>query len=164
MKRILLIAAVLIYGMNITGSELEWIRPFDGEVKISSRFGVERSRHDGGMEYVNYHQGIDYAVPVDTKIIATNDGQLVFSRCVKGYGYLMIIDHGKNLKGKAVSSWYAHLSEPLILKGTFVRKGDVIALSGDSGNAQGKPHLHFEMRENDYVVHPAKYIIRQGKE
>ena len=94
------------------------------------------SRHYEGYKD---HKGIDIVSPEGRNIYAAEDG--IVSRAVEmslGYGYHIIIDH------KEYRTLYAHCSELLVKEGENVKQGDIIALSGNTGNSTG-PHLHFEV-------------------
>lgn len=94
------------------------------------------------------HTGIDISAVTGTKISATASGEIIYSGYSEGFGYHIIIRHSKS-----ISSVYAHCSELLYKQGTFVNKGDVIALVGSSGKATG-PHLHFEFLSNGKSIDP----------
>lgn len=118
------------------------LRPFERYL-VSSRFG-ERDIEKGGVIVHEFHSGVDYRAQAGTPVKAAGSGQVILARAEKGYGFYYIIYHGV-VSGNEVISVYAHLSEPMVLKNSFVNEGDVIGLVGDSGNAEG-PHLHFEVR------------------
>lgn len=84
------------------------------------------------------HEGIDYAVPIGTPVMAAHDG-LVIAGENDTYGRYV----------KVVNAWYstvyAHLSEVQITPGADVKAGDVLGLSGNTGNSTG-PHLHWGLR------------------
>lgn len=94
------------------------------------------------------HFGIDFSCCVDSKVFATGDGKIICSRFVNGYGNCVIIKHDwvKNKKAFTAYTVYGHLAEFEKLKGTDVKKGDLIALSGNTGKSDG-PHLHYELRD-----------------
>lgn len=85
------------------------------------------------------HRGVDLAVPVGTPVIAVKRGMVEFAGQMRGYGNVIVLKHGENLR-----TTYAHLSEISVSAGARVEHGQVIGLSGQSGNASG-PHLHFEV-------------------
>jgi murein DD-endopeptidase MepM/ murein hydrolase activator NlpD len=91
------------------------------------------------------HKGIDIAVPVGTPVHSTGNGVVVRvdSKDSSGYGKQIVIDHGNG-----VQSQYAHLSKSDVKVGDKVVRDQPIGLSGDSGNARGHPHVHYEEREN----------------
>ncbi|MBQ6503180.1 MAG: M23 family metallopeptidase [Flexilinea sp.] len=114
-------------------------QPFKGTWPISQEYGVVIP----GVTYKGRpHSGIDYACPKGTPILASGDGVVAYSDFdSSGYGHLIEIQHPD---GK--STFYAHLSERHVIKGAQVKQGDVIGLSGNTGNSTG-PHLHFEARK-----------------
>ena len=113
-------------------------QPFKGDYPISQGYGELIP----GVTYKDRpHTGIDYACPVGTEILASADGIVKYSGYEKtGYGNWIVIEHEK---GKC--TLYAHLSERNVFANQKVRQGDVIGLSGNTGNSTG-PHLHFEAR------------------
>ena len=100
------------------------------------------------------HYGLDIAVPTGTPIRAAAAGRVTFAGRRGGYGYLVIIDHGKGVETR-----YAHNSKLLVSAGDRVERGQIIARSGNTGNSTG-PHLHFEIRYRAKAVDPYKYLIR----
>ena len=99
------------------------------------------------------HTGVDLGAPIGTTIHAAMSG--CFTRSADGwnggYGNMLILNNGK------FSTYYAHLSKRLKQQGDCVEAGDVIGLTGSTGNSTG-PHLHFEVRINGNVVNPLNYI------
>jgi murein DD-endopeptidase MepM/ murein hydrolase activator NlpD len=85
------------------------------------------------------HRGVDLAVPVGTPVAAMKDGRVEFAGEMRGYGTVVILRHGASVR-----SIYGHLSQLLVKQGEEVKGGQIIAHSGQSGNASG-PHLHFEI-------------------
>ena len=102
------------------------------------------------------HQGVDYTVPEGSSVFATADGTV---REVSGrnstFGQSIIIDHGNGYRTQ-----YSHLSSSKVVKGQKVRRGDIIALSGNSGLSLS-PHLHYEVRVNDMRVDPIHYFFME---
>jgi murein DD-endopeptidase MepM/ murein hydrolase activator NlpD len=86
-----------------------------------------------------YHTGVDFAVPVGTEIIAVANGTIMPGGWGSSYGTQLI----QRVKEGFVI--YAHLSKVLVKPGDKIKIGQVIALSGNTGNSTG-PHLHFELR------------------
>jgi murein DD-endopeptidase MepM/ murein hydrolase activator NlpD len=101
-----------------------------------------------------FHTGVDLAVPRGTPVHVTADGVVQSAGWSGGYGKLIIVDHGDGLQ-----TYYAHLSQFLVLPGQAVRRGQVIALSGGTGRATG-PHVHYEVRLAGTAVNPYKYMSR----
>ena len=113
---------------------MSYRQPFKGDYPITQRYGEKYTS--------SFHTGIDYACPVGTKILASNDGQVMFAGSDQtGYGLCVIIRHND---GNA--TLYAHLSRIYVKYWQTVKQGDVIAESGNTGNSTG-PHLHFEARK-----------------
>lgn len=117
---------------------------------ITSPFGM---RYHPVLGYSAMHYGLDIAVPSGTPIYAMADGQVIISDFVGSYGNLVVIDHGNG-----VTSLYAHLSSRQVSVGQAVNKGQLVAISGNTGRSTG-PHLHFEVRINGTPVDPAPYYI-----
>lgn len=84
--------------------------------------------------------------------MATAAGTVIRAEYYAGYGNCVDIDHGNG-----VISRYGHLSKINVSLGQSVSQGEVIALSGNTGNSTG-PHLHFELRMNGEAVNPYDYI------
>lgn len=114
----------------------------------------------------NFHTGIDYGCPLNTPILASGDGTVMFAGWDKtGYGNMVIVSHPD---GQA--TLYAHLSSIHVNVGEKVRQGSLIGHSGSTGNSTG-PHLHFEARKvwGDYKTHfdpkqlPLMSVVDQGE-
>ncbi len=100
------------------------------------------------------HDGIDLAVDEGTPVVATADGFVAFAGEEKGYGNIVRIAHGGGLV-----TGYAHNSKLLVREGEFVKKGQIIAMSGKTGRVTGE-HLHYEVRYNDKSLNPRKFLPR----
>lgn len=99
-----------------------------------------------------YHSGIDIGADYGDAVAAADNGVVVSSGWMGGYGNAVIIDHGGG-----ISTLYAHNSELLVEEGARVRKGQIISRVGSTGYSTG-PHLHFEVRENGSPVNPVSYL------
>lgn len=99
-----------------------------------------------------YHSGLDIGVDYGTPILATNNGTVIYSGWMGGYGYAVMIDHGGGLV-----SLYAHNDSLNVYEGQYVNKGTCIAYAGSTGYSTG-PHCHFEMRLHGEVVDPMGYL------
>ncbi len=124
------------------------IRPANGW--MSSRFGYRISPFTGKREF---HRGIDVATKMGAPIVAPADGIVSFKGRNGGYGRTLTIKHGHGLVTK-----YAHLKKALVKKGQYIKRGETIALVGNSGRSTG-PHLHYEVHLNKMAVDPLRYII-----
>ena len=87
----------------------------------------------------DFHHGVDVAVPIGTQVSAMKSGEVAFAGEMRGYGMVVILDHGSRLR-----TVYAHLSALKVRTGERVKAGHEIGRSGQSGNASGA-HLHFEI-------------------
>ena len=124
------------------------IRPTSGW--ISSKFGYRTSPFTGFREF---HKGLDIATQTGTPIVATADGVVTFVGAKALIGKVIIIDHGHGMITR-----YAHLHKALKKRGDAVRRGDTIALVGNTGRSTGS-HLHYEVHLNGLPVNPEKYIL-----
>ena len=119
--------------------------PLLGHFRISQEF---RTTDEGRP-----HDGIDLPAPVGTKIVAPEDGRVVYSGSkFNGYGKLIILEHRHGL-----STLYGHLSKIYVKPGQFIQKGKTIGRVGKTGRASA-PHLHFEVRKNRIPVDPLRYL------
>jgi murein DD-endopeptidase MepM/ murein hydrolase activator NlpD len=99
------------------------------------------------------NDGINLAVPEGTPIKAADDGVVAYAgNELKGYGNLVLIRHSNGFV-----SAYAHASELLVKRGDNIKRGQVIAHAGQTGNVTS-PQLHFEIRKGSTPVDPTKYL------
>ncbi len=110
---------------------------------ITSRFG----RRSGGL-----HTGTDFAASTGSTITAADDGVVIHSGWLGGYGKLVKIDHRNGYV-----TYYAHCSSLSVEEGQEVSKGQQVAKVGSTGNSTG-PHLHFEVRKDGEPVDPMSYL------
>lgn len=100
------------------------------------------------------HHGVDYLVPEGTAVFATADGTVKsLSEKNSSHGKAITIDHGNGYETS-----YSHLLDIRVRKGQKVKRGDIIALSGNSG-LSFVPHLHYEVRYRDTRVDPVHYFF-----
>jgi murein DD-endopeptidase MepM/ murein hydrolase activator NlpD len=133
------------HGKILGTGQLCW--PVSG--RISSPFGW---RMHPILRKKKYHSGIDLAVSTGTAVKAADSGRVLVSGWQGGYGNFIALDHGKG-----ISTCYGHNSRLLVKAGELVKKGQTIALSGNTGLSTG-PHLHFEVRVNGNPVNPLGYL------
>jgi murein DD-endopeptidase MepM/ murein hydrolase activator NlpD len=99
------------------------------------------------------NDGIDVAVPENTPIKAAEDGVVAYAGSeLKGYGNLVLVRHPNGYV-----TAYAHAKELLVKRGDPIKRGDVIAKSGQSGNVDA-PQLHFEVRKGSAPVDPMQFL------
>ena len=116
---------------------------------MSSPFG-ERVDPISGKKA--WHEGMDFAGAKGSEVIAVANGVVVFAGYRDGYGKMVEISHGKDMRTR-----YGHHEEVLVHAGQSVKRGDVIALMGSSGRSTG-PHVHFEVVKEGRPVNPARYV------
>lgn len=117
-------------------------QPFKTDWPVTQKYGETITS--------SFHTGIDYACPLNTSILASADGTVVFAGLDKtGYGNMVILQHPDGL-----ATLYAHLNSIHVVLGEKVKQGTLLGHSGNTGNSTG-PHLHFEVRTqwNDYKTH-----------
>lgn len=114
---------------------MNYRQPFKGEYPITLYFG---EKFQGST-----HTGIDYACPVLTPILASNNGRVFYAAWKNGgYGYCVFLTHSDGN-----TTIYEHLVAQIpVSVGQVVQQGEVIGYSGSTGNSTG-PHLHFEIRD-----------------
>lgn len=102
-----------------------------------------------------FHNGLDFSMPIGTKVLAAADGKIVAmgNNGRYAYGRWMAIDHGNG-----IVTMYGHLSAYVKSKGDTVKAGDTIARSGNTGNSTG-PHLHFTVfSTKSFEIVPSKSV------
>lgn len=122
-----------------------FIWPVPSSKKVSSYFGKRNGRH---------HDGIDIPAITGTHVVAADDGVVIMSGWMRGYGRIVVVKHDDGYH-----TVYAHNSKHYVKKGQKVSKGEVIANVGSSGRSTG-PHLHFEIRKKNKVRNPRHYLAR----
>ena len=111
-----------------------FIRPVNG--KVVSGFGLRR---DPFENKIKFHKGIDIACKMNSNVVASAKGKVIFIGYKSGYGKTIIIEHINGYR-----TLYGHLNAMLVKKNAVVQQGQKIALSGNTGRSTG-PHLHFEV-------------------
>ncbi len=117
--------------------------------KITSAFGTKRV-YNGVLK--SYHSGTDFKASIGTPIKAVNDGIISISQNRFYAGNSIVINHGQG-----IYSCYFHLNKMNFKINNFVKKGQIIGLSGNSGRVTG-PHLHFASRVHGIQVDPLQLI------
>jgi len=120
--------------------------------KVISKFGPSRT---GDYKSFTFQKGIDIKVEKGEPVESVFKGEVIFAQWLKGYGNLLIINHGDNYY-----TLYAHVEEIFKQKGEIVDTGEVIATAGDTGSIKGMC-LHFEVRHHGKPVNPMKWL-RKG--
>ena len=99
------------------------------------------------------HYAVDIVVATDTPVKAAADGTVVLAEWTTQTGYVIIIDHGNGL-----ISAYKHNAALTKEQGELVKAGEVIAISGNTGELTTGPHLHFELWSDGYPIDPTTFI------
>ena len=120
---------------------------------VNSDFGQRRSPWAPNSEF---HSGIDIGAPIGMPVKAPAPGVVVFAGQQPEYGITLIIDHGNDTR-----SLYGHLSKLNVAMGQPVRRGDTVALTGNTGRSSG-PHLHYEIQVKNQPVNPHSYIWEES--
>jgi murein DD-endopeptidase MepM/ murein hydrolase activator NlpD len=132
-----------------SGDGIPSIYPTFGE--LTSGFGL---RIHPILNDLEFHEGIDIANEMGTPIYATADGVVRLINYENGYGKRMFISHQDGYETQ-----YAHLYSYHVKEGDSVRKGQIIALMGNSGMSTG-PHLHYEVIKDGDKINPTAYLNR----
>mgnify|MGYP000853100137 CR=1 FL=1 len=129
------------------------IRPIRELKYVASGYGM---RLHPIYKTMHFHQGMDFAAPIGTDVIATADGKVVetdYRNYNRGYGLMIRIDHGYGY-----TTLYGHLSDILVRRGEQVKRGQIIAKVGSTGQSTG-PHLHYEVHKSGRVMNPMGYYF-----
>ena len=118
--------------------------------RITSPFGM---RMHPTKKRQLMHNGVDIGgVGFTSKVKAAKSGTVITSKKNNSYGEYVVISHGSGN-----TTLYAHLSKRSVKEGDVVQQGDVIGITGSTGNSTG-PHLHFEINENSDRIDPLQYL------
>ncbi|WP_035605022.1 murein DD-endopeptidase MepM [Edwardsiella tarda] len=120
--------------------------PTSKHFRISSNFNPHRLNPVTGR--VAPHKGVDFAMPVGTPVLAVGDGEVVIAKRSGAAGNYVVIRHGRQYTTR-----FMHLKTILVKPGQKVKRGDRVALSGNTGRSTG-PHLHYEFWVNNQAVNP----------
>ncbi|MCU6679262.1 murein DD-endopeptidase MepM [Leclercia tamurae] len=135
------------YDRNGTGLAKGFLRfPTSKQFRVSSNFNPRRLNPVTGR--VAPHRGVDFAMPQGTPVLAVGDGEVVMAKRSGAAGYYVAVRHGRTYTTR-----YMHLRKMLVKPGQKVKRGDRIALSGNTGRSTG-PHLHYEVWINQQAVNP----------
>jgi murein DD-endopeptidase MepM/ murein hydrolase activator NlpD len=125
------------------------IRPCSGEFATHG-FGM---RNHPILRIIRMHEGLDIITNTGTSVYATGRGVVDFVGSRGGYGITVEINHGFGYR-----TVYAHLSRTLIREGQVIRRGQIVALSGNTGLSSG-PHLHYEVHHNGIKKNPEDFFF-----
>lgn len=116
---------------------------------VNSEYGRRLSPWTGAPEF---HGGLDISAERGTPVKAPAPGVVFFAGVQPEYGNTVILDHGNDIK-----TLYGHLQKVQVTQGQHVERGQVIALSGNTGKSSG-PHLHYEILVKGQSVNPRGYL------
>ena len=134
---------------NTGGTYIKGGWPIEDYRYISSSYGY---RIHPITNKISFHSGIDIPAPKNTSVLASDDGIVIFAGYKNGYGNVVEIEHFDNKK-----TLYAHNESIVVSKGSIVKKGQVIAKVGSTGNSTGN-HIHFEVKVNNERINPLSGI------
>ena len=117
--------------------------------KLISEYGRQKNTD---FNTYTFNSGIDISAPLGEVVRAAGSGDVIYTGSIKGYGQIIIIDHGGR-----VTTLYAHLSKILIDIGDKVKKGQTIGQVGDSGGVSST-RLHFEVRVEGKPTDPMNWL------
>jgi septal ring factor EnvC (AmiA/AmiB activator) len=136
-------------GLGAMRGRLVW--PADGRVveeygtRVNPRFGTKTFRN-----------GIDIDATEGSNVHAVYPGHVLYTGWFRGYGNLIIVDHGSEYY-----TLYAHVADMKVAEGDDVKQGQIIATVGDTGSLQG-PRLYFEVRYQGKPQDPAQWLRPRG--
>lgn len=135
---------------SIMAASLPIIHPFKNSHAVKNRFEMI---FDPFTERELPHRGIDYVAQVGDTVVATGGGFVEEVRHHRGFGLTIKIGHKPGVR-----TFYAHLGKSLVQAGTKVRRGQPIAIIGESGTVSSVS-LHYEIRLNGTPINPEDYFI-----
>jgi murein DD-endopeptidase MepM/ murein hydrolase activator NlpD len=116
---------------------------------VNSEYGRRISPWTGGTEH---HGGIDIAAGIGTPVRAPSPGTVTLVGSAGDFGVTLVIDHGHEIK-----TLFAHLQKVLVAQGQRIERGQVVALTGNTGKTSG-PHLHYEITVKGQPVNPRGFL------
>ena len=125
------------------------LKPPVSGARIDVPFGIQE---DQRFKTVTRHQGVDIRAKAGEKIKVVYPGNVVFAEQLRGYGLLVIVDHGSRF-----FTLYAQLGRLRVKNGDKVTAAQAIGTLGDSGSLKG-PYLYFEVRKGGKAVDPQKWV------
>ncbi|MGQ0619762.1 MAG: M23 family metallopeptidase [Panacagrimonas sp.] len=129
---------------------------YSGDMRWPLDAGIVSSEY--GARWGKAHKGIDIAADVGEPVHAVADGVVIYADDkMSGYGNVVILQHDDQ-----TTTFYAHNSEMKVAADMPVKRGEVIALVGNTGRSTG-PHTHFEIRVGDEAVDPRTLLPEKKK-
>ncbi len=135
-----------LYFQNNIPLDFKWPMEWKG---TTSKWGYRTDPITGKKEVK--HTGIDLKASIGTSVFAPEDGKITVAGWINGYGNTVIIDHGYGY-----TTLFGHLSKIKVKNGQVIKRGNLIAESGNSGRSTG-PHLHYEIRYKNIPLNPLEF-------
>jgi len=132
---------------------LRGLLPWPADGRVVSGFGAQVHPRFGTKTFRN---GVDIAASEGSAVLAVHAGQVVYAGWFKGYGNLVILDHGNEF-----FTLYAHIEEIVVNEGDGVRQGQRVGTVGDTGSLEG-PRLYFEVRHQGRPQDPEQWLRQRG--
>ena len=165
MKRIIAIAAGIVLLLNIWACSSLYIARDHFASPLPVKLVIRNDDFGGGYFGAKrsgdrLHNGVDFLASVGTPVLAVKPGVVKYARYKKGNGNFVVLKH---LWG--YSSYYCHLSKIDVTEGQRVDEGQVIGLTGKTGNANRSgmsPHLHFEIHRDGIAYDPVLVMANKN--
>lgn len=129
---------------------IAFVAPVEG-YEVNSRFGLRRLSYE---PRARMHEGLDYAAPTGTPVLAAAEGVVLRTGNSASYGRFVEVAHANG-----VTSFYAHLSRTGVAQGDRLAAGEELGRVGSTGRVTGA-HLHFEIRRAGEQIDPQSFLGR----
>ncbi len=146
-RRLRSLATMLKYNKDLMRS-IPSIKPTEG--RVASEFGMRLSPFEGKR---HFHAGLDIAAEVGSEVVAPADGVVTFVGDFETLGRAVVISHSSG-----VMTRYGHLSSYKVKQGDKVKRGQIVAKSGNTGRSTGA-HLHYEVWVKNIAVNPRDFFF-----
>lgn len=149
MRLAAILAAFLFVSSFALSQSTPSICPIEDFKGKTSEFG---KRTNPVLKSEQDHKAIDFFVSEGTPVLATADGKVLQAETIDNYGVVVRVQHKNHIE-----TFYAHLSKLAVKAGQSIKRGDIIAYSGNTGLSTG-PHLHYEVIQNGVSLNPRKFF------
>lgn len=126
------------------------VYPLKGKHTVTNRYQM---LYDAFTDQPLPHRGLDFSATVGDTVFATGAATVLEQKTHRGFGITLKLEHSRHLR-----TFYAHLKEVLVAPGKNVKRGDPIAIVGNSGRTTGTV-LHYEIRYDGEAINPENYFI-----
>lgn len=149
--KIFISSLFLLFSLGLLNQEVVFHHPIQEDDEIASSFGPRTHLNSGEQRF---HSGIDYLIPVGTKVFASAEGIIKFVGTKGFYGNIIIIEHPNSYQ-----TYYCNLSKPLegLSSGQKIKASELIGYSGKSGKVI-TAGFHFEIRKDGEPIDPAEFL------